>query len=162
MRKLNASSPPISPREREVLTLFRQGIPKPEIAKKMGLKGAGSVSAYLSMLRRKGALEPLPEGTKGRRITEPGPPPSRDSSFAALKDESGLAIQQVMKNEPKDEPIEVPVRRRARPERTVSMTAYQLAKLVDDAIHEHIRNGGRLDAIHRSAVVLVGEILKPS
>lgn len=174
MRKLSETSPALCPREKEALALFNQGIPFEEAAKKMGLKGRGGFSAYVSTLRRKGAIPLLPKGSRGNPITELGPPPSRrkeplqDAAPLFQRGRPSLPLKEEKTSEgvlvpfPADE-IDVPVKRRTRRNRAleagVSVTTYAMAKELDDAIHRHVQEGKKLDSIHRWCIVLVGTIL---
>lgn len=155
-----SATPSATPREAEALKLFNEGVPAEEAAKRMGLAHKGSFAACISMLRRKGLVPLLPEGAPraGRRITEIGPPPSK------MPDERPLALKGLASAQPVEgvveEREEAPRRRRkSGPKEGISITTHALAKQLDDEIHQHIQNGGRMDKVHRWCMVLVGELL---
>lgn len=161
MPQQNAPSPHLCPREIELLKLNEQGNTKEQIADKMGI-GVSSVSAYFSMLRRKGALPPLPPGHRGRRITEPGPFPSRVKKLGLdpLKDPPAIGYQGLDRDlDVAPTQSEAPKARRRKGRDDVSMSMRTIAGQLDRAIMEHIREGGKLEEFHRWALVLTGEIL---
>jgi len=156
MQKPSGLSQHLCPREIELLGLVKEGLSKEQISKKMDIT-ISAVSGYHSVLRRKGALPPLPPGTRGRRITHPDAPVAN----VPLVDPPALGFQEVVEEKEKyDDPPAGPKPRRRKGKEGVTISMRTIAQQLDNEIHEHVQNGGRLEQLHRWCLVLVGEILE--
>jgi hypothetical protein len=142
----------------KVYHLMLAGKAQRDIAKELGMK-LNYLGANIRTLHMRGLI-PMSDKCYATDIK----PPKSPLEKIRERESTGLAFQQVRKVEPPPArdgdgmEIDVPITRRAK--RRGGSTLINLAQMLDHEIHQHVREGGKLGPIERSALILVQEVLR--
>lgn len=157
MQKLPNGSPPPDSKMGKILRLLQSGKTQKEVAKEMGMKW-NILGSNVHQLRKRGLIPPSDKCRSDFK------PPKTPLERIRERESTGLAFQQIKKvDAPAESPVypleevDVPVTRRQK--RGTSMLV-QLAQLLDNEIHQHVRDGGKLGRIERQALILIQEVMR--